>query len=169
VSWAELDWCASLGLQVKAPGRGLLWAMAYHANRDSGLVTAGVRTLAAEAGVSKTTAARLLVELEGSHLIVKAREAAGTRPTWYRLACSVSRPDGTQAGTGRPASVPSGAASVPPRRDETLTPRRGETPQMAWSRVTAPRQAADQTTTMVEVAPSAAQTVGSSASNGTRP
>jgi hypothetical protein len=40
---------------------------------------------------------------------------------------------------------------------------------MAWSRVTAPRQAADQTTTMVEVAPSAAQTVGSSASNGTRP
>jgi hypothetical protein len=136
MSWAELDWCASLGPEVKTPLRSLLWAMAYHAHKDSGLVTAGVRTLGDEAGIGKSTVARLLVEGEKAGLLVKAREAAGSRPTWYRLACFVSHYDGTQAEPQRPASVPSGAARVPPRAGRNSNPN-GETPQQRLARLAA--------------------------------
>jgi hypothetical protein len=86
MSWAALDWCAGLGRDVKAPKRGLLWAMCYHADRDTGVVTAGLRTLGAEAGVSAATAMRLRAELEADGLCCLVRSGAGTRPASYRVA-----------------------------------------------------------------------------------
>jgi hypothetical protein len=131
VSWPALDWCARLGPEVKVPLRSLLWAMAYHANRDSGLVTAGVRLLGPEAGVSPATAARLLVEAQQRGLVELVREAAGSRPAWHRLPCFVSHHDETQAAAGRPVSVSSAAASVSPwlRRNPNPTGRSPMTEQ----------------------------------------
>lgn len=133
VSWSELEWCAGLGPAVKPPIRSMLWAMAYHANRDTGLVTSGVRLLASEAGVSPATAARLLGAIVAGGLAEMVEPAAGSRPAAYRLACpdraSVSSKARHKRETQWPVSVSaepgcvsSEAASVSPRAKRNPNP-----------------------------------------------
>ncbi len=97
--------------QVEGAGRALLWAIAWHANRETGDCYAGERTLARTAGVSRSTVSLWLPKLfEGGEtaLIV---ESSGRRARTWRI---VAHLDDTASG---PTAGPQGDRAVVDRSD----------------------------------------------------
>jgi hypothetical protein len=125
MSHAALDYVAGLH-DVKGSMRAVLWAMAYRANKDTGLYTAGVRRLANESGLGHSQAANLVKRAVADKLISEVLDTAGSRPAYYRLppfADSdpvVSTPERTQTEDAEPGA--DGFVSTPGEFVSTFRP-----------------------------------------------
>lgn len=51
MSWPALRWVAER-CTARGADRAILWAIAYHVNKDTGLAKLSMRTIASESGVS---------------------------------------------------------------------------------------------------------------------
>jgi hypothetical protein len=91
---------------VQGAGRALLWAIAYHADRETGECWTALRKLAAQAGISYTTAKYAKPELLKLGYLELVVEGSGRRPACLRILCSGLT-------TGPQGGPPSGSATDP--------------------------------------------------------
>jgi hypothetical protein len=72
--------------RLEGPPRAILWAMAYRADRDTGLCWAGQRRIAREAGVSRKSVERWLPRLLAKGELELVEEGSGPQADTYRVA-----------------------------------------------------------------------------------
>jgi hypothetical protein len=76
---------------VRGAGRAILWAMAHHADKDTGECWASNRRIADEAGVAHATVKRLLPKLMAAGELELVLRGAGRRSDCWRItACGVA-------------------------------------------------------------------------------
>jgi hypothetical protein len=71
--------------KVEDAGRAILWAIAYHADKQTGECWASQRTLARNAGVARSTVELLLRKLREAGELALVLEGSGTRMDCWRI------------------------------------------------------------------------------------
>ena len=84
MSWPALRWVAER-CTARGADRAILWAIAYHVNKDTGLAKLSMRTIASESGVSLMHVSRRIPLLEKSGQLEIEELGQGTRASTYRL------------------------------------------------------------------------------------
>jgi hypothetical protein len=86
MNYPAMRWVASTDCKVEGPARAMLWAIAYHGDRDTGDCWLGQRSLARKSGFDPKTVERAMPRLFAAGVLELVEQSRGPIPACYRIA-----------------------------------------------------------------------------------